>query len=202
LEFTKRALFVYTRLFDPFVVICTAYIFVFLKSGEYPQDLFLFLFVIAINLAIPIIYFLKLLKEKKVGNWDVTNQKERRKLFGPLIIFISISTVVLYSFTLFTVLSPSGTLLFKYLLKIQIAGILLFSYLYIISPFLKSSGHVGTMAVFYLFTLKIFGFGYFWIIILILFQAVARVKLKKHTVPEVIAGFISGILIGGLVFFS
>lgn len=197
---TKKFLFIYTRVFDPFVVTCFAYLLVFSKFGHFPTDLGLLFFVITVNLIIPIFYFLKLLREKQVGDWDVTNKKERRKLIGPLIIFISISTVILYSFTLFAVLSPSGILLFKYLLKVQIAGILLFSYLYFVSPVFKSSGHVGTMSVFYPFVLKILGTTYWWVIILIVIQAVARVKLKKHTAPEVIAGFVSGMTIGNIVF--
>jgi hypothetical protein len=191
---------VYTRLFDPFIVICLTYLAVFLKFGIFPQDLFIFFGIIAINIIIPIIYFLKLLHEKKVGNWDVTNKKERRKLFGPLVIILLFSTTIVYTFQLFAILSPNGILLFNYLLKIQIAEILLFSYLFLISPFFKSSGHVGTMAVFYPFILKIFGVEYFWIIIFILFQGIARVQLKKHTIPEVIVGFISGMTIGSIVF--
>lgn len=139
---------------------------------------------------------MNLIKTRQVTNWDVTNKTERRKLLGPLIIFITISTVIIYSFTLFAVLSPSGVSLFNYLLHFQFAGILLFSYLYVVSPFFKSSGHVGTMSVMYPFILKMFGIQFSWVIILIGVQAVARVKLGKHTWREVAAGFVSGITIG------
>jgi hypothetical protein len=186
----KQFFLIYTRLFDPFLVICAGYLIIFLKFGRLPKDLLLFFGIIAINIIIPIAYFLKLLKEKKVGNWDVTNKKQRRKIFGPLIFVLIISTILIF------LCSDNSRVITTYLLQIQLAGIILFCYLFLISPFFKSSGHVGTMAVFYPFFLKIFGFEYFWIIILILLQGVARVKLKKHTIPEVIVGFVSGILIG------
>lgn len=187
---------IYTRVFDPFLIICAGYILIFLKFGAFPQDLKLLFFVSLINLVIPISYFIYLIKKRAVGNWDVTEKKQRRKIFGPLIIFIILSTIILFVFKSYIFEPPSGVLLFKYLLRIQLSGILLFSYLYMVSPFFKSSGHVGTLSVLYVFLLKIFGTTYLWVIILILVQGVARVVLKKHTSAEVIAGFISGTLIG------
>lgn len=191
----KKILLIYTRIFDPFVVTCATYLLVFSKFGHFPEDLGLLFFVITINLIIPIFYFLKLLHDKKVGNWDVTNRKERRKIFGPLIIFVIISTIILYF------CSDNSRVVTTYLLKIQFSGILLFTYLYLISPHFKSSGHIGTMSVFFPFLLKIYGFDASWFIILIGIQAVARVVLKKHTIPEVIAGFISGTIIGIITFY-
>lgn len=190
----KKLLFIYTRLFDPFIMICSGYLLIFFKFGSFPKDFGLFFGIIIINLVIPIFYFLKLIKEKKVGNWDVTNKKERRKLIGPLIIFIIISTIIIF------ISSDRSRPIVTYLLRIQLSGILLFSYMYIVSPFFKSSGHVGTISILYVFLLRIFGNGAWWFIILIAIQAVARVFLKKHTSSEVLAGFISGIIIGNLVF--
>lgn len=197
----KNFLLIFTRLFDPFAVICGMYILIFTKYGQYPQDFKLLLFVVLLNIIIPIFYFVNLIKSRQVANWDLTNKMERRKLLGPLIIFIIISTVIIYSFTLFAVLSPSGVLLFNYLLRLQLSGILLFSYLYLVSPLFKSSGHVDTMSVAFTFILKMFGMQFSWVIILIGIQAVARVVLGKHTVYEVIAGFVSGTAIGLLVLF-
>ncbi len=195
----KKFLLIYTRLFDPFIVISLAYSFIFLKFGHFPEDLKWLLFIILINVLIPIFYFANLIRMHQVGNWDVTDKKQRRKVFGPLVIFIGISTIIIYSFRLFVVLSPAAILLFDYLLRLQIAGIILFSYLYFVSPFFKSSGHVGTMSMILPFILKMFGMQFSWVIILIVIQAVARVTLGKHTVKEVIAGFVSGIIIGLLV---
>jgi hypothetical protein len=195
----KNLLLIYTRLFDPFIVISLAYSAIFLKFGHFPEDLKWLFFTILINIIIPIFYFINLIRRHEVGNWDVTEKKQRRKVFGPLVIFIGISTIIIYSFRLFVVLSPNAILLFDYLLRLQIAGIILFSYLYFVSPFFKSSGHVGTMSMILPFILKMFGMQFSWVIILIGIQAVARVNLGKHTVKEVTVGFVSGIVIGLLV---
>lgn len=191
----KTVFLIYTRLFDPFVVICAAYLLVFVKFAAFPKDLKLFFFVLFVNIIIPVFYFINLLKQKKVGNWDITNKNERRKLLGPLIIFIIIGTLLILIF------SDKSQKITFYLLRIQFAGILLFSYLFLISPFFKSSGHVGTMSVFFPLLLKMFNYASLWFLILILVQGVSRVYLKKHTFPEVLAGFISGVIIGLTAFF-
>jgi hypothetical protein len=186
----KQFYFFYTRFFDPFVVLCETYLLIFFKFGSFPQDFYLFLFLATINLIIPIVYFLKLLKERQVSNWDVTNKSQRRKIFGPLTIFAIISTVILF------ILSDKSRPMTTYLVQLQLAGIILFAYLFLVSPHIKSSGHVGVMSVIFIFLLKIYGFSVSWFIILIVLQALARVCLKKHTRSEVIAGFFSGIIIG------
>lgn len=192
----KNLLLVFTRLFDPFVVISLAYLAIFLKFGHLPEDLKWLMLIILLNIVIPVFYFVNLIRMRKVKNWDATEKEQRRKLFGPLVIFITLSTIIIYGFRLFAVLSPGDSLLFNYFLRLQIAGITLFSYLYLVSPFFKSSGHVGTMSIFYIFILKIFGMQFWWVIILIGVQAVARVQLGKHTWGEVLAGFLSGTIIG------
>jgi membrane-associated phospholipid phosphatase len=197
----KRILFIFTRLFDPFAVITGMYLLIFAKYGQYPQDFKSLLFIILINIAIPISYFVHMIKSKRVGSWDVPNKSERRKVFGPLILFIGIATIIVYVYTLFAVLTPNGVSLFHYLLRFQVAGLMFFTYLYLVSPFFKSSGHVGTMTIAFLFILKMFGVQFSWVIILIGIQAVARVKLGKHTAKEVAAGFVSGMIVGSLVLF-
>lgn len=192
----KKICLIYTRVFDPFLVIAGVYLFIFSRFGSWPEDLWFLFLVLFLNLIIPVFYFTQLIRQKKVGNWDVTDKKQRRKVFGPLVIFIILSTLIIYAFSLFAVLSPKSTILFRYLLKLQIIGILLFLYLYIISPYFKSSGHVGTMSSLYPLFLQLAGVNFFWVIIFIVFQAVSRLVLKKHTLSEVTVGFITGLIFG------
>lgn len=183
---------IYTRLFDPFVIFFLSYCLFFEKFGGIINNLQLFLLIVFLHFVLPFTYCIFLVKTKRVGDWDVVNKKQRRKLLGPIIIFVLLSLIFLHLFL------PNNQVLLE-LSKLQFAVIFFFVFMFLLSPFFKASGHVGSMAVIYPFILKILGVSFWWLIFIIILQAVARVKLKKHTAQEAIVGFSAGMAIGTII---
>lgn len=127
------------------------------------------------------------------SDFDVSKKEQRQKFFMILLILglVYLSSAFIFKGVFFSLsfISLGITL-----------GIIIFA---IISRFTKASIHVAVSCAFVLSMSLFYGKGVFsaivWLVPLIMW---ARLYLKKHTVSEVFAGGILGILITLLTFFA
>jgi putative transposase len=129
-----------------------------------------------------------LVKKGQFANLDVSVQQQRPLLFLIEFIFALVYFAVLYFFH-----APKD--LFIGIITI-FALLIVFG---IVNKFIKASGHVGMLAA--IITLFVFKGGpiYLWGFILVPILAWSRIKIKRHTLKEVIAGLIVGILVASII---
>jgi membrane-associated phospholipid phosphatase len=133
----------------------------------------------------PLVFFVK---KGQFANLDVSVQQQRPLLFLIEFIFALVYFAVLYFFH-----APKE--LFIGIITIFVL-LIVFGF---VNKFIKTSGHVGMLAaIIALFVLKggpIFLLGF----ILVPILAWSRIKLKRHTLGEVIVGLLVGVLVAALV---
>jgi membrane-associated phospholipid phosphatase len=128
-------------------------------------------------------------KKKIFTDMDVSKREQR-----PLLFFLSIVCSTLYLLTLFALQAP-------YLLIIVTSGVILgIIVLSIINRHVKASIHVATLMSLVL-TIAL-GYGGYWYLLLLLVPLVgwARLRTKRHTLTETIAGGILGIFLSTTVY--
>ncbi len=138
-----------------------------------------------LTLMAPLVFFVK---KGQFANLDVSVREQRPLLFFIEFVFAAIYFSVLYLFH-----APKE--LFIGIITI-FALLIVFG---IVNKFIKASGHVGMLsAIITLLVLKggpIFLLGFLLVPIL----AWARLKTKRHTLNEVIAGTVVGVLVAALI---
>jgi hypothetical protein len=151
----------------------------FLNSGlNHSQLIVLVPVIIIIESVIPFFSLLFLIKYKIINDWDLSNRKERYTFLAYFILLSSSSLYLLYQF---------GTILsFKFILLFLILAIIL----YIITLFWKISLHTAANTLGTLFINYIYGFSMPWLFLIIPLIIWSRYTLKKHTVSQLIAGFL------------
>ncbi len=130
-------------------------------------------------------------KKKFLSDLDVSNRKQR-----PLIYFICAILAILYIAGLFILQGPP-------ILFITIIGIMLGIVVgFLINTKIKVSVHVATISTL-LTSLSLVYKGYFLLLLLLIpIICWSRVKIKRHTVPEVVVGGIVGCLLSLITYFS
>jgi membrane-associated phospholipid phosphatase len=155
--------------------------FIFTQIG----GLKVFLLTLFFVYLLPFSLFLFFLKQKKISDWDIKQREQRYNLFS--FTFLSIVACLLIFYFL-----GEKTLVFFYLRLLL--PVLIF---FITTFFYKISGHMLTNSIFilllYLYTNKsiIICLGILWIIMV----GWARVKLKRHTLAQVVAGALLPLII-------
>lgn len=166
-------------------------VFVLLFHSESKLNLFVVLGIIVFGLILPVILkILKDLKSGNVSNFDVSDQKQRKSFYRFLIPILIIVNLVLYF---------SGQS-FDILLSFGLATLLLIT-LQLVNLFVKASIHVS-VNVYLSYLLAVINFEWaLFFLIFILLIAWSRLKLKNHTLLEVVVGFVLGNLYG-LLYYS
>lgn len=182
-----RTLFsrIISRVLDPVVEIPVALVFAiwFAVSGGVRWR-FLVL-ILAIDALLPFLFMLISLAKEHISNWDIRDRKER---------------IPLYLFTLFV--HGVGILLADWMDKGDLARILLI--FWIVAAFFalvtlkwKISLHAGVNAVLVVFVNMIYGWQYWYLLMLIPLVSWARVHDKHHSWSQVAGGAMLG---GGIVY--
>lgn len=123
-------------------------------------------------------------------DYDVSKREQR-----PLLFLVSMLLSVTYLIGLFLFDAPS--ILFLVTFGIIIA-ILLAS---IINNWIKASMHVATLTALLVALSLIYGSYYYLLLLIIPIMAYIRVRAKRHTIPETIAGAIFGSSLSLLMYF-
>lgn len=169
-----------TNLGNPFILIIPiSHIFLYLFGFYNLTNLFLILF---IQIFIPIILMLIFLKLKIISDFEITISKERNLYF----FFLSILFLISLFFS-----NSSQSFLLNLSLTCGIIVIL------IVNFFWKISGHmlldsICFMTISFLNPIFFITFPFFAIV------GFTRFILKKHTIWQVVIGFIVGILVHGI----
>ncbi|GAB4026710.1 MAG: phosphatase PAP2 family protein [Candidatus Microgenomates bacterium] len=137
-----------------------------------------------IDAVVPMIFFLTMLKNKQIKNWDMQRREER---------------VPLYAFTL--VCHLAGLWLAHELGKVELVAVLLVFYVTgivfaLITMRWKISLHAGVNAVLFTAINMFYDWQYSWLYGLLALVMWARVYQRHHTCEQVIVGAILG---GGMV---
>ena len=138
---------------------------------------------------IPLTYLLIGLKRGWVSDMELSRREER-----PRFILVSLSSDVLALLVLHLFRGPH--LLTVIVLAYFCLAIVIFS----ISSFWKISMHMAGVSGFSTALVFVFGAPALWAFISLLLVAWARLHRRKHTVPQLIAGTLAGVLVTVLVF--
>ena len=171
---------VISRVFDPVWEIPLALLLavaVAMQEGLRWRFLGILMFVDAV---LPMIFFLIMLVNKQIKDWDIQNRRER---------------LPLYAFTMICHLG--GIYLAHELGKAELAQILLVYYLVglvfaFITAFWKISLHTGVNAVLITTLNMLMGFRYWYLYLILVAVSWARIYQKHHTLGQVVAGIVVG----------
>ncbi|MEK7502348.1 MAG: phosphatase PAP2 family protein [Patescibacteria group bacterium] len=174
---------------SPFVLFLpTPFILVFKETGNISYSLkwtffsyiFLFSVIFFVLLGMLVGFF---------SDYDVSKKEERPKLFA----FVGIITF-LYLGSLILLNGPK-------VLYLIIFGIILGVFtISLVNNWIKASIHTATVSAFTLSLVILFGYMFIPILLLIPAMAWARVKIKKHTPLETLAGGFLGVILTIIVY--
>ena len=129
------------------------------------------------DVIIPGVFLAYLLVGKKVSDWDFTNRHERKKAYLFVVIFHLIGIV-------------SVALLKQYLLAelLLVLWVITVAFM-LINRYWKISVHAGVNALLMVFLNSLFGWKVFgWMSVVLILVLWSRVKIRKHTVTQVMIG--------------
>lgn len=163
----------------PHVWLPTLFIIIILNSGLNKTQLkIIFPVVLVLQVIIPLLYLILAPRLGWANEWDMKDKSERRPIFILIIFLTLISSAMIFFY---------GN---QFLLQLNIIILTLVLVLFAITFFWKISLHLsmntaGSIIINYLYNWKAW-----WLFIAIPLVFWARLKLKKHTVAQLYAGFI------------
>ena len=170
---------------------------VFVAASFYNQKylvtiLPLFFISIFFTAILPYTFILYLYKDRKISDIQIPNRRER---ILPLII---VNFSVLTGFLVLFFLDPGQQIKTVYLIYLAALPVLS-----IITVFWKISFHASYITMFSIIYFFIFGKWALFALVLVPLVSWSRVKLKRHTSAQVIAGIsVTGIITGLVIFFN
>lgn len=137
---------------------------------------------ILFNVVVPTSYFFMDLASRGISDIDVTKRQQRYHLFGRLAVISAISTLIslIFANQMFFVL--------------QLIGLVLAATIFAVTFFYKISGHMILNASSAFILNFLFDWQLLWLFLIVPLVALARIYLKKHTLAEVLAGGIVGLV--------
>lgn len=180
--FTEKSARIISTLFVPPTFTLLLFIFLgFFFENVLSKKLIVIFSGATMGFVFPIITFLYLQKKGKIINIDATIKEERTTPYVAGIIFCIISAIILF---LFQVNSVSISLWISYSINMLL--------IIIITKFWKISAHaVGVATAVALLTFVLGAVG-LWLLLILFLVMWARVKLKVHSIAQVIAGSLVG----------
>lgn len=185
---TKIANFV-SWISDPLVVIPISFLIAVLVSRTSVQSLVLWLSVFLVIYTLPVGYLLLLYRQGKITGLSLSVRNQR----APLLV----STFVYSLITLWAVIKLNPPLL---LVNVLIVGLVLGFFLAIFTLFWKVSLHMAVYTVTVVILASVFGTWYWLFLLLLPVIAWSRVYLGRHSVKEVVAGSVIGLLAALVIF--
>lgn len=177
---------IFSNIFNGYITLILPLLYTVISLDIYPVPKILISLITALS---PISIFLILKKMKKVSDFDMTDRKERP-------VYCVTTTIVFLAIYLTTLKLGSTTLSTIALNTLLTSGIFT-----IITFFWKISGHMTYLTMAYCSFIYLIPSPYVVLLFSVIpFVAWSRVELKKHNVPQVIAGILLASLISVLVF--
>lgn len=173
---TRKIAFLISRLFDPFFETPLFLFFLIAKSGLPPQRQLILTAVILFEFVLLFGYFLLARRRKEISDWDISDVRQRRRLY-------LLTSVCLLSLLVFFRIFGNPFLF-------NLGLILCFLTLAVtaITFFWKISVHAVANTTFILYLNFLFGWQYFWLFLILPPLLWARFVLKKHTPKQLLAG--------------
>lgn len=166
----------------------SALVFLFLvidfQHGSIPYRVLVWIVAVVFSGVLQIIYVLYLRKQGKVSAYDVPERLERT---GPYMLSVLMSIVGLLGLVF---LQAS-----VYILALMWCFAFNTALLTLMNRYWKVSAHMMGLTGPLLFLLPVYDYGVIAAVPVIALLGWARVKVKAHTVPQVIAGALAGILL-------
>ena len=173
----KRIAWIISRIFEPLWEIPLIIGMAVWYASEPMMHIKLLLILLFTDVVAPGIFLAYLLIGKKVADWDFTNRLERKKAY--------IFTVIFHLLGVGSMFYLGEVLLGQILL---ILWIITFTFM-LINQYWKISVHAGVNALLMVFLNSLFGWKIFgWMSALLILVLWSRVKIKKHTVTQVMIG--------------
>lgn len=190
---SERFARIVSYVFDGSVLALPVFVAACFYNQEYLVKILpLFFISIFFTAILPYAFILYLYKDRKIS--DIQIPKRRERILPLIIINFSVLTGFLFLF----LLDPDQQVKTVYL--IYLAGLPVLS---IITVFWKISFHASYVTMFSIIYLFIFGKWALFALALVPLVSWSRVKLRRHTIAQVIAGiFITGIITGLVIFFN
>jgi hypothetical protein len=168
---------VISSIFEPMVVLLVVMSIGGFKADLVPSSLNLYLTAIALGMFLPTMLFRYwLVRTKKVGNWDITNRKQR---IVPLAVLLVVSLI-----NIWLVIQLHNA----FLTQLFIFYFLWFVGFFVVTLFFKLSGHVGIVTLAAGLMVLWYGPMALPLSISIPLVAWARIKQKAHTMPQTMVG--------------
>lgn len=158
----KTVATIISRIFDPFVMLAVIFVTLFYNS---PVAVPAFILTILLPLALFVIAW----KSKIIGDWDVSDRRQRPKILWTLVVIEIINCIVLKMYAAIPVL-------------VVLTGFAA------ITQFWKISGHAMAAALATGILISRFGIAWWPVLLIVPFVGWARVVRHDHTIWQVVAG--------------
>ncbi len=170
----------------PFIVAVPTIFLLLLSETDLSKSVFWTLLSILFIAIFPLIYILLKIRTKRISNLSIDIRNQRKS------VFICYSLSIIFGIICFYAINAPVNLIIGFwgLLTIVLISFMINSYVFKISVHMLGMGLSFSLLFQYYTTLSIA------ILILSVFTALARFYLKKHTVTEIISGFVLGITVG------
>jgi membrane-associated phospholipid phosphatase len=173
-----------SRIFDPFIGFTFLFFLSAIRSGIAGWDLVTLMSILFITMILPpALLLFWAVKTKRISNWDISDRSQRVRALLVLGVFL---------FCDYFIMQFLGTPLMKQLFVFLIN---IFFGFFLITLRFKLSGHMATATLILLFLFHWYG----WIMVPLFFLlpllAWSRITLKRHTVGEVVGGFLYSLVI-------
>lgn len=177
---------VISRIFDPVVEIPLALIIAVWWAVENGFRWRFLVLLLMIDVLLPFMYFMHMLRKGEVKNWDIRDRKERIPLYLFTLIVHFIGLVLAW------VLGKQSLLIVLVVFYLVAIAFLL------ITLFWKISIHAGVNSLLITFVNMITGWRYWWLYVVLILVGWARVRDGHHRWSQVIAGaLVAGLMVWG-----
>lgn len=177
-------------LFDPFgTTLLTSLILIVTSNIILTQTKLTIVSFLLLALAVPAAYLVYGLKTGKIKDIFISDRRERYNLLIIASVVATLFTAILWYFS-----AP------KLILAYSTAALVLALVMTIVTFFWKISGHTSVLTLNLLTLLFVWQYNHLWLVILLPIVAWARIKLKVHTLEQVVAGTVVSTMIFFWVF--
>lgn len=166
-----------SRIFDPLVVLGYIMVAAAWRSGMNLPAFELFILVMILGMVcLPISVLAWAIYTKRIGNWDVSDRRERVLVLTAFFPFMIVDFLIIKYF---------GNIS---LLRIYLGFVIWYAGFYLITLFWKVSGHAAAAALSSAFIIRWWGWAWAPVLLIVPIISWIRVKQKNHTPAQTIVG--------------
>jgi len=176
-----------SRVLDPIFAFCLLFFYIlFFEIGFGSGDFIKGLAFVVVEILVPVGWFVYLIRKGKI-DYDITDKDKRGGFLFPVLVFLILMLPILVFLELD-----------RLFLFFQVMAVVFVIAWLIINRFYKISGHIGSLTIVLLIFARLFNISYYWFLLVVIL-AWSRVRLKKHTWGQVVAGFVVALILGNVI---